>query len=37
MCYSLDMKILITEKQPDYELLDSGNNTKLERYGKFVL
>lgn len=31
------INLLIAESQPDYELLDSGNNTKLERYGKFVL
>lgn len=30
-------KIFIIEPQPDYELLDSGSNCKLERYGKFVL
>ena len=28
--------ILITEKQKDYELLDSGNGAKLERYGGVV-
>ncbi len=33
----MTIKILTTESQPDYELLDSGNNYKLERYGKFVL
>ena len=29
--------ISITEKQADYELLDSGDGKKLERYGKYVL
>jgi len=29
--------ILKTLPQPDYELLDSGNGKKLERYGKVVL
>ncbi|MFA5888916.1 MAG: class I SAM-dependent methyltransferase [Candidatus Paceibacterota bacterium] len=29
--------ILITEKSVDYELLDSGEGEKLERYGKVVL
>jgi len=28
---------LVTQKQNDYELMDSGNGEKLERYGKFVL
>ncbi len=28
---------LTTSPWPDYELLDSGGNRKLERYGKFVL
>ena len=28
---------LLTEPWLDYELLDSGNNRKLERYGKFIL
>jgi len=31
------IKILTTESQPEYELIDSGSNYKLERYGKFVL
>lgn len=31
------MNILITEKSADYELLDSGDGEKLERYGKVVL
>ena len=26
-----------TTKQPDYELLDSGNEEKLERYGEVIL
>ncbi len=29
--------LLITEKSKDYELLDSGNGEKLERYGTYVL
>lgn len=29
--------ILITEKSKDYELLDSGEGEKLERYGKVIL
>lgn len=29
--------ILITEKSADYELLDSGEGKKLERYGKVIL
>src|ERR1041385_9462715 len=29
--------VLITEKSIDYELLDSGNGKKLERFGKFIL
>ena len=29
--------ILITEKSPEYELLDSGNGEKLERYGDVVV
>ena len=33
----MNPKTLITQKQEDYELLDSGNLHKLERYGKFVL
>ena len=31
------MEILITEKSKDYELLDSGDEEKLERFGKFIL
>lgn len=30
-------KILIVQKSQDYELIDSGNGEKLERFGKFVL
>ncbi|HYC34699.1 MAG TPA: class I SAM-dependent methyltransferase [Candidatus Paceibacterota bacterium] len=30
-------KIEITKTQPDYELLDSGEGEKLERFGKYVL
>ena len=29
--------ILKTEKQKEYELIDSGNGEKLEKYGKYVL
>lgn len=29
--------ILITKPSPDYALLDSGEDEKLERYGKFIL
>ena len=29
--------ILKTTKQKDYELLDSGQGEKLERYGQYVL
>lgn len=31
------MEILITEKNEEYELLDSGEGEKLERFGKYVL
>ena len=31
------MEILTTEPSKDYELLDSGDGEKLERYGQFVL
>ena len=31
------MQILVTEKSTDYELVDSGNGEKLERYGAYVL
>lgn len=37
MSNSIESKIFITEPQADYELLDSGLNYKLERYGRFVL
>jgi len=30
-------KILVTKSSSDYELLDSGEGEKLERFGKFVL
>ncbi len=30
-------EILVTKSQPDYELLDSGEGEKLERYGGIVL
>lgn len=33
----LNPKILITKPSKDYELIDSGNEEKLERYGKYVL
>lgn len=33
----MSYQILKTESSRDYELLDSGENEKLERYGKFVL
>ncbi|MFA5175492.1 MAG: class I SAM-dependent methyltransferase [Patescibacteria group bacterium] len=32
-----DLTILTTRAENDYELLDSGENEKLERYGKYVL
>ena len=33
----MEPKILITKPSADYELLDSGNEEKLERYGRYVL
>ena len=33
----MNLKTLITEPQKDYELLDSGEGEKLERYGSFVV
>ncbi len=33
----MEPKILITKPSSDYELIDSGNEEKLERYGKYVL
>lgn len=33
----IETKILITKPSIDYELIDSGNEEKLERYGKYVL
>ena len=33
----MEPKILITKQSVDYELLDSGNGEKLERYGKYIL
>jgi len=33
----MDSKILSTQPQKDYALLDSGLGEKLERYGKFIL
>jgi 23S rRNA (cytosine1962-C5)-methyltransferase len=32
-----DSHILITDGEPDYQLLDSGEGEKLERFGKIVL
>ena len=32
-----DLELLSTQPQKDYELVDSGDGEKLERYGKFVL
>lgn len=31
------MKLETTKTQKDYELIDSGNGKKLERYGKYIL
>ena len=31
------LKILITQKSKDYELIDSGEGEKLERFGKIVV
>ena len=33
----INPKILITQPGADYELIDSGDGEKLERYGKYVL
>jgi len=33
----IEPKILVTKQSADYELIDSGNGEKLERYGKYVL
>lgn len=33
----METKILITKPSADYELIDSGNEEKLERYGKYIL
>jgi 23S rRNA (cytosine1962-C5)-methyltransferase len=33
----MDFKILTTEAETDYELIDSGEGEKLERYGEIVL
>ena len=35
--YIMEPKILKTLPSADYELIDSGNEEKLERYGKYVL
>lgn len=32
-----DFQILVTKPQPDYELIDSGDGEKLERYGRYVV
>jgi 23S rRNA (cytosine1962-C5)-methyltransferase len=37
MCYHGGMKILETSGWKDYELLDSGNGRRLERFGNYVL
>jgi 23S rRNA (cytosine1962-C5)-methyltransferase len=31
------MRLLTPQNQPDYELIDSGNYEKLERFGKYIL
>ncbi|MGB8815849.1 MAG: class I SAM-dependent methyltransferase [Minisyncoccia bacterium] len=33
----MELKTLITKVSVDYELLDSGDGEKLERYGKYIL
>jgi 23S rRNA (cytosine1962-C5)-methyltransferase len=33
----MEPKILTTKPSVDYELIDSGNEEKLERYGKYIL
>src|ERR1035437_8057758 len=33
----MEPKILTTKPSKDYELIDSGNEEKLERYGKYIL
>ena len=33
----MEPKILTTKPSADYELIDSGNEEKLERYGKYIL
>ena len=33
----MEPKTLITKPSADYELIDSGNGEKLERYGKYIL
>ena len=35
--FMIEPKTLITKPSADYELIDSGNEEKLERYGKYVL
>ncbi len=38
LCYnSLMIKILTTKASKDYELIDSGNGEKLERFGQYIL
>ena len=34
---NMEPKILTTKPSADYELIDSGNEEKLERYGKYIL
>lgn len=33
----MEYKILVTKPSIDYELIDSGNEEKLERYGRYIL
>jgi 23S rRNA (cytosine1962-C5)-methyltransferase len=33
----MDFKILVTQAEKDYELIDSGEGEKLERYGEIIL
>ena len=37
MIITMDFRILIARIAPDYELLDSGEGEKLERFGRFTL
>src|SRR6185437_3883910 len=36
-CYNSNVRILSTSGWEDYELLDSGNGLRLERFGKYTL